>query len=355
MSIHLLCPQGHSLFIRADQLGQEIFCPQCFSCMVAEPDWAIGHHARPEKGKARSSRDDDDDDEEEEERPQKKKRPAAKEEQEKPSKKKAPSKKQQEEDDEDEEEDEQEPQLEEDAIRWNKKKRRLSVVNKGLLSYLISFYLMLAMFGIMALLEVPCAIFLVIAAFNEQDGMAFLFWFCAIIAGLIGAVPIYIGHIIGWILELFAPSKAEMVGVCITAMLLFIGPVFLYIVYFILVWILTPSDLVSANMLLMFHMFAFIFWMVAMYCSFLSVSRVAAYMGMTTEKFKPTALGWFIVGGNMLLVLCMVAVPFVPRWARCVVAGITCCVYYFVLTAVWETTQIVGLIRKNIDDYIKNG
>src|SRR4051812_39425939 len=79
MKIRILCPDGHPVSIDAGRLGSMVLCPHCYAQFLASSTGALSWHARPEKGKARPSRDDDDDDEDEEddddEPPRKKAKP----------------------------------------------------------------------------------------------------------------------------------------------------------------------------------------------------------------------------------------------------------------------------------------
>src|ERR1022692_4697955 len=349
MSIRVLCPEGHPVCVHANKLGGTVICPRCYTCFLAELADLAGsssHHAR-EKPQSKRSRDDDEDDEEvkkkpkakkddeeEEEEKQVKKKPKAKkddeetgiqekpsakaksasakksrndddddeddeeEEEEKPRKKK-PKAKRDDDDEDDEDDDEKKDEPEEEPIEWTKKKRQLNIVNVGMMAYLIGFYTMIVLFIILVIFELPSTLFLVIALWSENYDMASFFCYCLCVIAAIGAFPIYICHLIGWITGIMSPAKAEGRGTCITAILMFVSPIFLLVVYLIFDTAIISRDAVAARMFQMFLFFGFVLMMMAFYCSLIYIGSIAGYLGMTTEKRKPQALGWFIVGGSI--------------------------------------------------------
>jgi hypothetical protein len=171
----------------------------------------------------------------------------------------------------------------------------------------------------------------------------------------VGAIPIYVCHVIGWFTGLFAPAKSESRGTVVTALAMFFSPILMYIVYFILCAIFQPRPEVRQRLLDMFNGFALILWLLAYYCSLIQIGCIAGYMGLTIEKFKPQALAWFIVGGCLLFTVCMAIIPWVPWWALYIVCVFTFNVYYFVISSLRELIGVVDRIRTAIHEHIHEG
>ena len=283
------------------------------------------------------------------------------EEEEKPRKKRKPTKDEEDEDEEDDDEDEDdeeggEDEVEDEPIEWTTKKRQLNTVNIGLTAYLISFYILVVTYLIVVLVSLPWTACLAVGLFvDEFNGWATFLALCMFILLGIGMAPVYVCQIVGWITGLFSPKRAEARSICITAILLFLGPILMYIVYFIFSAAILERQEVASRMLNMFHGISLILEMLAFFCGLIYIGAIAGYMGMSMEKAKPQALGWFIVGGTMLLVLCLISLFVVPWWAKYIVLVLTHAIFYFVLSAMRELIPIVNLIRAKIVEHIKYG
>ena len=103
--------------------------------------------------------------------------------------------------------------------------------------------------------------------------------------------------------------------------------------------------------------------MMAFYCSLIYIGRIAGYMGLTTDKHKPQALGWFIVGGIILLVASEIAQFLVLGLAFVLgimnlgmaiavffLGGWIMNLFYFIITSMREMVEVVQNIRKAIDE-----
>lgn len=356
MQLCVACPLGHPTLCDESKRGRTVACPQCLTLFVAELDFA-GNHARPEKGKARKSRDDDDDDDEDDE------------EDEKPVKKKA--KKRDDEDDEDDDDDDDDDFDDgPEPIRWTPKKRQMNIVNIGMMAYLIGFYVMLILMVLMFLGESLFLIFLTIGIFAPAFlALAALVVLIVAFASGVGGVVIYVCNLVGWITGLFAPAKSEGRSSAITALCFFLSPSLLYLAYLILWYSVIDRDehgfAVSFRLLQTFNGIAFLLVMMAFYTTLVYIGRIAGFLGMTTDKYKPQALGWFIVGGTIILIVLIIV-----EWlimlivasggillfiALYVVSGMTFNCFYFVISSMRELIGVVTRIRAQIADYIQNG
>ena len=320
MTVQIACPDGHLVTLASRKLGSVVVCPCCFVAFQSH-DSAAAKYAQPRKSTRRSRDDDDDDD-----------------------------------DDDDEEDDDEEDEDDEEPIEWTTKKRQLAVVSKGITAYTISFYIILVMFLLLALVEVPWTIMLVIYLFTGDMSIAnFLVGVMMVIAG-IGAVPVFICHLVAWITGLFAPAKSEARGMSMTALVLFVTPIFLYIAYFIITLIMRDMrPEVAANLLRLFSTIAMMLWLGAFYCSLIQLGCISGYMGLTLDKRKPQALAWFIVGGALLYTVCLVAIMFVPWWALYIVAVFTYNVFYFILSSIRQLIGVADRTNKAIHDHIRDG
>jgi hypothetical protein len=382
MKICVHCPEGHPICVAAEKLGRVVICPRCLTSFLADLADTTSRHARKEEPKPKRPRAKDEDEEEEDEKPQKKKARKKDEEaeaDEKPLKKKTPKKvkdddedeedekprkktgKLKKDDDDEEADDEEVKEEEEEPIEWTRKKRQLALVSTGMKAYLIGYYAMMVTFGLLALFQLPWLAFTVLAHFNAGDkidmDMPNLIFYIMAFFGGVGGVVLYACQIIGWVTGLLAPGRAEVRGVCITALLMFLGPVLLYLIYFFFANVVIDRASVSDRMLSLFHGFAFVSLMMALYCGLIYLGKIAGYMNMTMEKHKPQALGGFVVGGTMLLTICLVTTAISPAdisiWILYIAAVLALAVDYFVITAVRDLIKTLTTIRAGIDDYIK--
>jgi len=307
MNIQILCPDGHPVVIHVGKLGGTAFCPHCLAAFVAERSLDAARHARPEKGKARPARDDDDDEDEEEEKPlkkmkavpPKKKKGDEAEEEERPKVKRPVRKKRDEEEededeDTDEEDEEEEEQEEEIPIEWTPRKRQLSVVRNGVMAFLVGFWAMVGYYLLFAVITVMNLML--------QFGVNLAEFLIFILCGILGGIAIaYIALLVGWIMSLWGPTKAELRSNAILAIVFLAMPALLLIISSIL----TASDFFRNDAVQ--TSFATLIGGGCAICLFISLlfglallGKLCLFMGDKKLSSQPITLGFGVIGFTVL-------------------------------------------------------
>jgi hypothetical protein len=159
------------------------------------------------------------------------------------------------------------------------------------------------------------------------------------------------------------PGKSGSRGIAMTSLVLFITPVLLFMFYFILMAILKPRAEVADRLFYMILGIAGVCAFLAFYCSLVSIGGVAGYMNLTTEKSKPSALGWFIVGGPGMRMLGAIGaigmLAMSPGMVGVIVLfvtiGLTLVAYWFALNSLRELFGVMRIVQDSIDTFIRDG
>ncbi len=327
MSIRVECPDGHSFDIDLSRLGGAVVCPRCFVVFDASLDHGNVHFAKPAKGKTRSRDDDDDDD-----------------------------------DDEDEGGGEDET-----PITWTPKKRQLSKLAKGLNALRVMLNTTLGVFGADSLGLALGAVLGVMLFFSDPsptfaDPIVTLNFYLGCIVWGPGLLAIYGAQIVSWFMGLFGPARSGTRGISIVAMILFFTPVLLLVFYFILTAIAKPREEVAQKLFLLILGIAFICAMIALFCSIVSIGGIAAYLNLTSEKNKPSALGWFILGGFMARLVgailgigvLKISPDMIGVMGFLATIGISVTAYLFALGSIKELQNVIKVVQGSIDKIIKD-
>jgi hypothetical protein len=339
MNICILCPLGHSVVIHASKLGGEAICPRCCVPFHAQLHLDTSHNARPEKGKAGSSRDD-------EEKPQKKKpvfpiakkanedenlqkkaslkpakkkddeddkpenKPAVKpgknkdknrdeeeDEDEKPRAKKSTRKKDEDDEDEDEEEEGEEGE-EEEPIYWTLRKRQLNLCSAGLVPMMVACYMLIAVF-VFAALGVD-----IIQLLSSKEDREWSFYGGVLIVYV--ALPLLYLALTALVVSMFmslrVPPKAEAKSPIIA------GLVFASVVYVLgLVALLTLMGLTTSDAIRGVRMMqllvgaSVLFFVLAVISLMVYLAKLLKFMKLHLESSQPITNAAFAI-------LCLLAV-----------------------------------------------
>src|SRR5579883_2044352 len=101
----------------------------------------------------------------------------------------------------------------------------------------------------------------------------------------------------------------------------------------------------------------------AFYCSLIYLGRIAGFIGLSTEKEKPIAAGWFLVGGWIVSTIAIRISPILIGLLGLSIMGLivlkvffafTTGACYFVIEQLKELLGVVEKCDKAIDTYIRD-
>lgn len=317
MTATVTCPQGHLVEIAAERVGCEVACPCCLTPFLAQANFDALARARKEERKARRSRDDEDDededDEDEDETPRKKKvarKEDDEDEDDEPRKKKTARHRKDEDDDEDDEDDDEDEEDddddvdeddEEEEIEWTGRKRQLNMCAIGLIILLIGTG-MLAVF--MTFFDLAMILMLALG----WGSIGFFFTaFIAIPALFLGIL----GYIVGLIVNMFVPARAEARGPIIGG-LVFFGIVVLLTIFVLLAYFdVIMSDPDRRNrMLELLKWGCYICFACGIISTMAYLAKLMIFMKLHLESSQPVTNGGFI----LLFMIVPILLTYINLW-----------------------------------------
>jgi hypothetical protein len=362
MIMRVVCPEGHPVLVDATRRGAAAICPRCFASFLVEMDGASAWHARKEDSKARQPRDDDDDEEDEEERPRRKTTPKKakqddeEDDEETPRRKKQSRKKVDEEEEEDEDEDEEEDDEEgepEEPIEWTPRKRQLNICAHGLIAMVVACNLLIA-FVFFSSIWID---FYELNIFGGARPLAItLFNWISLPLAFLGLTA----FVVGMMLNLAAPAKAEAKGALIAAI------VFAGLIYVLgLLTLLTMFGALFADpdrakhfvqLLVVGSLVGFILCMVS---TMAYLAKLMIFMKLHLDSSQPITNIGFILLAFALLFGLVYASPLlktsIADWVRFVVAPVGTAIAGFAIYMLTVQARLITRVRRTIGVYIKEG
>jgi len=184
-------------------------------------------------------------------------------------------------------------------IIWSKKKRQLNTVNIGLIAYVVSVYVMLVTFVLVAVMAFVFSVALIISFFTDDLWFASFVLFLTIITAAscwcrstfatlsAGSRPFFSAQ--DWGTEHLYRRHLPV-----------FGPSILFLTWTLFHFAIIEKIDVSMEMLRMMFFFTFLLMKAAFYCSLVYIGRIASFMRVSDDR-KPRPWAGLFVGGTVIL------------------------------------------------------